>query len=129
MADWENVEPDEYKYLGCNYNPGRPQGIHGITIHHMAGDLDADDCNRVWRNAETSAHYSIDRNGWIVQHVDDGDVPGHAAMRMLTTPPFLLNMLTTIVTHGLYMTQQSNLALTWLPRYVRHMVLVVLSGK
>lgn len=73
MADWENVEPDEYKYLGCNYNPGRPQGIHGITIHHMAGDLDADDCNRVWRNAETSAHYSIDRNGWIVQHVDDGD--------------------------------------------------------
>lgn len=73
MADWENIEPDEYKYLGCNYNPGRPQGIHGITIHHMAGDLDADDCNRVWRNAETSAHYSIDRNGWIVQHVDDGD--------------------------------------------------------
>lgn len=73
MADWENVEPDEYKYLGQNYTPGRPWGIQSITIHHMAGDLDADDCNRVWRNAGTSAHYSIDRNGWIVQHVDDGD--------------------------------------------------------
>lgn len=73
MADFENVEPDEYKYLGCNYNPGRPNGIQGITIHHMAGDLNADDCNRVWASAETSAHYSIDRNGYIVQHVDDGD--------------------------------------------------------
>lgn len=73
MADWENVEPDEYKYLGQNYTSGRPWGIQSITIHHMAGDLDADDCNRIWRNAGTSAHYSIDRNGWIVQHVDDGD--------------------------------------------------------
>ncbi len=73
MADFENVQPDEYKYLGCNYNPGRPQGIHGITIHHMAGNLSADDCNRVWANAETSAHYSIDQNGYIVQHVDDTD--------------------------------------------------------
>lgn len=73
MADFENVEPDEYKYLGCNYNSGRPNGIQGITIHHMAGDLNADDCNRVWASAETSAHYSIDRNGYIVQHVDDGD--------------------------------------------------------
>ena len=73
MADFENVQPDEYKYLGCNYNPGRPQGIHGITIHHMAGNLSADDCNRVWANAGTSAHYSIDQNGYIVQHVDDTD--------------------------------------------------------
>lgn len=73
MADFENVQPDEYKYLGCNYNPGRPQGIHGITIHHMAGNLSADDCNRVWANADTSAHYSIDQNGYIVQHVDDTD--------------------------------------------------------
>ena len=73
MADFENIEPDEYKYLGCNYNSGRPQGIHGITIHHMAGNLSADDCNRVWANTETSAHYSIDQNGYIVQHINDGD--------------------------------------------------------
>ncbi|HAU87142.1 MAG TPA: hypothetical protein DCW90_17135 [Lachnospiraceae bacterium] len=73
MADFENIEPDEYKYLGQNYNSGRPWGIKYITIHHMAGDFDADTCNRIWRGAGTSAHYSIDRNGYIVQHVDDGD--------------------------------------------------------
>ena len=71
--DWNNVEPDEYKLLGKNYNSGRPYGIKGVTIHHMAGDLDADACNRVWNGTEASAHYSVDRNGWIVQHVNDSD--------------------------------------------------------
>ena len=73
MADFENVQPDEYKLLGRNFTPGRPWGITGVTIHHMAGDLDADGCNRVWRGAGTSAHYSVDRNGKIVQHVNDTD--------------------------------------------------------
>ena len=73
MADFENVQPDEYKMLGRNFTPGRPWGITSVTIHHMAGDLDADACNRVWRNSGTSAHYSIDRNGKIVQHVNDTD--------------------------------------------------------
>lgn len=73
MADWYNVQPDEYKYLGKNYTPGRPYGMIGVTIHHMGGDLDADGCNNVWRNREASAHYSVDRNGYTVQHVDDTD--------------------------------------------------------
>lgn len=73
MADWESVQPDEYKRLGQNFTAGRPWGIKYVTIHHMAGDLDANACNRVWRSAGTSAHYSIDRNGHIVQHVDDTD--------------------------------------------------------
>lgn len=73
MADFENIQPDEYKLLGKNYAPGRPYGIKSITWHHMAGDLDADGCNNVWRKAGTSAHYSIDRNGYIVQHVHDMD--------------------------------------------------------
>lgn len=73
MADWQNVQPDEYKYLGTNYASGRPWGIKYVTIHHMAGDLDADACNRVWRTSGASAHYSVDRDGWIVQHVDDTD--------------------------------------------------------
>lgn len=71
--DWLNVEPDEYKLLGMNYTPGRPWGIDSITIHHMAGDLDADGCNRVWRGTGTSAHYSVDRTGKVVQHVNDSD--------------------------------------------------------
>lgn len=73
MADFMNVQPDEYKLLGRNYTPGRPWGITGVTIHHMAGDLDADGCNRVWRSSGTSAHYSVDRTGKIVQHVNDTD--------------------------------------------------------
>lgn len=71
--DWLNVEPDEYKLLGMNYTPGRPWGIDSITIHHMAGDLDADGCNSVWRGAGTSAHYSVDRTGKVCQHVNDSD--------------------------------------------------------
>ena len=74
MADFYNVQPDDYKYLRCNYTAGRPFGIKGVTIHHMAGDLDADGCNRVWRaSGAASAHYSVDRNGYIVQHIDDTD--------------------------------------------------------
>lgn len=73
MADWENVQPDEYKLLGCNYTSGRPYGITGVTIHHMAGDLDGDACNRVWGGAGTSAHYCVDGNGYITQHVNDTD--------------------------------------------------------
>ena len=73
MADFENVQPDEYKLLGRNFTPGRPWGITSVTLHHMAGDLDADACNSVWRGAGTSAHYSVDRNGKIVQHVNDMD--------------------------------------------------------
>ena len=73
MADFAHVQPDEYKLLGCNYSSGRPYGIKGVTIHHMAGDLSADQCNSIWRGAGTSAHYSVDRNGYIVQHVNDTD--------------------------------------------------------
>lgn len=73
MADWENVQPDEYMLLGQNYSAGRPWGIKGITVHHMAGDLSGATCNNVWRNAGTSAHYCVDKNGYITQHVNDTD--------------------------------------------------------
>lgn len=73
MADFANVQPDKYLLLGCNFTAGRPFGIKGVTIHHMAGDLTGEQCNGVWRNAGTSAHYSVDRNGYIVQHVHDTD--------------------------------------------------------
>ena len=72
MADFANVQPDEYKLLGCNFSAGRPFGIKGVTIHHMAGDLNAAQCNSICANG-CSAHYSVDRNGYIVQHVNDTD--------------------------------------------------------
>ncbi len=73
MADFANVQPDEYKLLGCNFSAGRPFGIKGVTIHHMAGDLNAAQCNSIWAANGCSAHYSVDRNGYIVQHVNDTD--------------------------------------------------------
>ncbi len=73
MADFANVQPDEYKLLGCNFSAGRPFGIKGVTIHHMAGDLNAAQCNSIWGANGCSAHYSVDRNGYIVQHVNDTD--------------------------------------------------------
>lgn len=73
MADFANVQPDEYKLLGRNFSAGRPFGIKGVTIHHMAGDLNAVQCNGIWGANGCSAHYSVDRNGYIVQHVNDLD--------------------------------------------------------
>lgn len=66
MADFANVQPDEYKLLGRNFSAGRPFGIKGVTIHHMAGDLNAAQCNSIWAANGCSAHYSVDRNGYIV---------------------------------------------------------------
>ena len=71
--NWSTCDADEVKLLGKNYSAGRPYGITGVTIHHMAGDLDGNGCDSVWQNSGTSAHYSVDRNGKIVQHVWDGD--------------------------------------------------------
>lgn len=73
MADFANVQPDEYKLLGRNFSAGRPFGIKGVTIHHMAGDLNSGQCNGIWGANGCSAHYSVDRNGHIVQHVNDTD--------------------------------------------------------
>ena len=40
MADFANVQPDEYKLLGCNFSAGRPFSIKGVTMllvtHRMA---------------------------------------------------------------------------------------------
>ena len=73
MCIRDSVQPDEYKLLGCNFSAGRPFGIKGVTIHHMAGDLNAAQCNSIWAANGCSAHYSVDRNGYIVQHVNDTD--------------------------------------------------------
>lgn len=67
------MEPDAVMPLGCNCSPGRPWGIAYVTLHHMAGDLDAAQCDATWRRSGTSAHYSVDRDGRVVRHVADMD--------------------------------------------------------
>lgn len=73
MADFANVQPDEYKLLGRNFSAGRPlrhQGRHhpphGRRPHRRPVQRHLG-CQRLL------AHYSVDRNGYIVQHVNDTD--------------------------------------------------------
>ena len=79
MADFANVQPDEYKLLGRNFSAGRPFGIKGVTIHHMAGDLNGSQCNGIWKGNGCSAHYSVDRNGYIVQAIKTKAMTGNVA--------------------------------------------------
>lgn len=67
------MEPDAVMPLGCNFSPGRPWGVSSVTLHHMAGDLDAAQCDATWRRSGNSAHYSVDARGRVVRHVADTD--------------------------------------------------------
>jgi N-acetyl-anhydromuramyl-L-alanine amidase AmpD len=45
--------------------------VDKITIHHMAGNLSAEACGRVFQNREASANYGIDSNGRVGCYVDE----------------------------------------------------------
>ena len=45
--------------------------VDKITIHHMAGNLSAESCGRVFQNREASANYGIDSNGRVGCYVDE----------------------------------------------------------
>ena len=72
--DYFKVEPDRVALLGRNQNIGRGgRKIRYITRHHTAGVLNADQINAVWRDRPASAHYLIDPNGIVSQHVWDAN--------------------------------------------------------
>ena len=72
--DYFKVEPDRVAILGRNQNIGRGgRKIRYITRHHTAGVLNADQINAVWRDRPASAHYLIDPNGIVSQHVWDAN--------------------------------------------------------
>ena len=73
MADWENVQPDVYALIDCDYTPGRDGSIQAITLHHNAGNLSIQDCHDLWERSETSAHYQVQSDGTIGQLVNDSD--------------------------------------------------------
>lgn len=73
MADWDNVQPDVYALIDCDFTPGRDGSIQAITLHHNAGDLSIQDCHDLWERSETSAHYQVQSDGTIGQLVNDSD--------------------------------------------------------
>lgn len=72
--DYFKVEPDRVAILGKHFTPGRGgRKIRYITRHHTAGVLNADQINNVWMSRPASAHYLIDPNGVVSQHVWDAN--------------------------------------------------------
>lgn len=78
MADFVNLQPDEYCLMNKNFNAGRSQDIRGIVLHHNAGNLSIQGCWNAWQTREASAHYQVDINGRIGQLVNDWDTAWHA---------------------------------------------------
>ena len=70
MKSWENLEADEDLILSTHMTKGR-QGhkVDKIVVHHNAGNLTARQIYDVWQTREASAHYQVDANGRISQHV------------------------------------------------------------
>lgn len=78
MKSWENLEADEDLILSTHMTKGR-QGhkVDKIVVHHNAGNLTARQIYDVWQTREASAHYQVDANGRISQHVWDTDTAWH----------------------------------------------------
>ena len=49
--------------LTDNYDSRNGSQIDKITIHHMAGNLTAEECGYVFQTREASANYGIDSDG------------------------------------------------------------------
>lgn len=74
-----------YKLLTSHF--GYPTGKTGrggskidkIFVHHMAGNLTVEQCGKVFKNNEASAHYGIDGKGRIGQYVLEENTAWHCA--------------------------------------------------
>lgn len=49
--------------------------VSKIVVHHMAGNLSLQQCQRTFQNRKSSANYAIDSSGNIAQYVDEKDRP------------------------------------------------------
>ena len=81
MKNWDTLEADIELLLpnGGHWTPGRAGKIQFIVIHHNGSTLSAQQIYNVWLQREASAHYQVDINGVISQHVNDWDTAWHAA--------------------------------------------------
>ena len=79
MNNWDTLDADINLILDKHYTSGRGgREINKIVIHHNAGNLSIQQCYDVWQTREASAHYQVDENGMIGQHVWDSNTAWHA---------------------------------------------------
>lgn len=79
MKNWDSLDADVVLIMQKHFTPGRGgYKIEFIVLHHNAGNLSIEDCYNVWQTRAASAHYQVDINGKIGQHVWDGDTAWHA---------------------------------------------------
>ena len=69
IASFQGDAPGILAQLFHSHGDGALQGV----LHHTAGILDAAAINRVWKDRPASAHYLVDPQGIISQHVWDRD--------------------------------------------------------
>lgn len=71
--DYYNVNPHA-TILTKSYTAGRAgHKIEAIYRHHMAGNLNLQQCVNLWNNSGTSAHYTVNSTGGIGQAVYDSN--------------------------------------------------------
>lgn len=68
--DWKNLQPDVYMRVAAGFTNGRPYGISGVTVHHMAGNLTLEQCKAALDSNGTGAHYGV-AGVRVAQFVDD----------------------------------------------------------
>lgn len=74
MKNWDTLEPDQIRLMNKHYTPGRGgRKIRHVTLHHMAGIGDTNQCWQWWQTRQASAHYAISTTGHIGQLVWDRD--------------------------------------------------------
>lgn len=79
MKNWDTLEADINLILDKNYTGGRDgRKIDKVILHHNGGNLTGQGCYNVWQTREASAHYQVDSNGVVSQHVWDSDTAWHA---------------------------------------------------
>lgn len=69
MGTWSKLT--DVVILTDNYDSRNGSGIDKITIHHMAGNLSAEQCGYVFKTREASANYGIDSNGRVGCYVPE----------------------------------------------------------
>ena len=79
MKDWNKLEADINLILDKHFTVGRDgRKIDKVVLHHNGGNLTGQGCYNVWQTRPASAHYQVDSNGVISQHVWDSDTAWHA---------------------------------------------------
>lgn len=79
MKNWDALEADINLILDKHFTGGRDgRKIDKVILHHNGGNLTGQGCYNVWQTREASAHYQVDSNGVVSQHVWDSDTAWHA---------------------------------------------------